>query len=257
MEVALFQIRWWCDMEVEVYHRYPPKLSKTKCEQDGFPSMGCKPAVDRLQDQPCAKLKLFMERHGILVSQYTCTRPLELLRSWIDEKLEDSYIRILRYIEQIKERNIRTIASCIASCPKNTFVQSYTAYSGQHAITNISKIAKSQPSVVVSRVKLALIEVGLSSRGYVITSTGRERNYPKFVHPHIEIKRHKPQSERSMDVPEMVKQYISNNSLRCNKCKQYGYNSRIIERKVCWRLAEAKIHRGKRRTIDRREKSEG
>lgn len=35
-------------------------------------------------------------------------------------------------------------------------------------ITNRSKIAKSQPNVVVPRVKLALIEVGTSSGGYVM-----------------------------------------------------------------------------------------
>lgn len=66
------------------------------------------------------------------------------------------------------------------------------------------------------------------------------RNYPKFVQPPIDIKRHKPQSERRMDVLEMVKQYISSNRLRCTKCKQYGHNSKIIERNVCWRLVEAK-----------------
>lgn len=58
--------------------------------------------------------KLVIERHGLSVADHTCTRALRLLRSWVDGKHEESYARLPEYIEEIKERNPGTVASCIA-----------------------------------------------------------------------------------------------------------------------------------------------
>jgi len=64
--------------------------------------------------------KLLMERHGLSVPDHTCTKALRLLRSWVDGKHEELYARLPEYIEEIKERNLGTRASCIAQWLEDT-----------------------------------------------------------------------------------------------------------------------------------------
>ena len=58
--------------------------------------------------------KLTMERFGVAIPRHTCDRAKKLLKSWEGSKQEESYARLLEYIEEIKESNRGTIASCIS-----------------------------------------------------------------------------------------------------------------------------------------------
>ena len=58
--------------------------------------------------------KLIMEKFGVTVPRHTCDRVKKLMKSWIDGKHEESYARLLKYIEEIKESNPMTIASYIS-----------------------------------------------------------------------------------------------------------------------------------------------
>jgi len=64
--------------------------------------------------------KLIMKRYGVSVPSHTCHRAKKLLKSWVDRKHEESYARLMEYIEEIKEANPGTIASCISQSPDNT-----------------------------------------------------------------------------------------------------------------------------------------
>mgnify|MGYP001045679845 CR=1 FL=1 len=61
-----------------------------------------------------------MERYGVSVPSHTCHRAKKLLKSWVDGKHEESYARLMEYIEEIKEANPGTIASCISQGPDDT-----------------------------------------------------------------------------------------------------------------------------------------
>ena len=63
--------------------------------------------------------KLIMERFGVAVPKHTCHRARKVLRSLVDGKHEESYARLVEYIEEIKESNPGTIASCIYEGPNN------------------------------------------------------------------------------------------------------------------------------------------
>ena len=49
--------------------------------------------------------KLIMERYGVALTRHTCDRAKKLLKSWVDGKHEESYTRLVEYIEEIKEAN--------------------------------------------------------------------------------------------------------------------------------------------------------
>jgi len=61
--------------------------------------------------------KLIMESFGVAVPRHTCHRAKEILSSWVDGKHEECYVRLFKYIEEIKESNPGTIASCISQGP--------------------------------------------------------------------------------------------------------------------------------------------
>ncbi|KAJ8422172.1 hypothetical protein Cgig2_026449 [Carnegiea gigantea] len=53
---------------------------------------------------------LVIERNRFLAPDHTYIKALKLLRSWINGRYEESYTRLLKYLEEIKERNPGTIA---------------------------------------------------------------------------------------------------------------------------------------------------
>ena len=63
--------------------------------------------------------KLIMEMYGVSVPRHTCDRAKKPLKSWVGGKHKESYVRLVEYIEKIKEAHLGTIASCISQGPDN------------------------------------------------------------------------------------------------------------------------------------------
>ena len=60
-----------------------------------------------------AMQELLMERYGLSIWLHTCYRAEKLLKEWTEGKHEDAYSKQLEYIEEIKRKNPRTVASCV------------------------------------------------------------------------------------------------------------------------------------------------
>jgi len=59
-----------------------------------------------------------MERYGLETKDHALMRAKNLLQYWIEGSHNESYSRLLEYIEEIKLKKPESMCSCIAQSPK-------------------------------------------------------------------------------------------------------------------------------------------